>query len=145
MSADERLAPRYHLPWWVVPGLAATVPVAAVAGVPLLAHALLHPACAAFVISATVANCAWFGPVVTRFATPRREVWLTIDDGPDPEDTPQLLTLLATHDAHATFFVIGERAAAHPALIRAITDAGHEVAHHTYTHPLRTFWYASPA
>ena len=80
-----------------------------------------------------------------RFATPRREVWLTIDDGPDPEDTPQLLALLATHDAHATFFVIGEKAATHPALMRAITAAGHEVAHHTHTHPLATFWCASPA
>jgi len=80
-----------------------------------------------------------------RFATPRREVWLTIDDGPDPEDTPQIITLLAAQGARATFFVIGERAAAHPALIRAITAAGHEVAHHTYTHPLGAFWCASPA
>src|SRR5882757_3247428 len=80
-----------------------------------------------------------------RFATPRREVWLTIDDGPDPEDTPQLLALLAAHGARATFFVIGEKAAAHPALIRAITAAGHDVAHHTHTHPLGTFWCATPA
>lgn len=79
------------------------------------------------------------------FTTPRREVWLTIDDGPDPEDTPQILALLAAHRAHATFFVIGERAALHPGLIRAITAAGHEVAHHTQTHPLGTFWCAGPA
>ena len=80
-----------------------------------------------------------------RFTTPRREVWLTIDDGPDPEDTPRLLELLAADDAHATFFVIGEIAARHPELIRSITAAGHEVAHHTYTHPLKAFWCASPA
>ncbi len=79
-----------------------------------------------------------------RFATARREVWLTLDDGPDPADTPQILELLAAEGAHATFFVIGERAAAHPALIRAIVAAGHEVAHHTHTHPLATFWCASP-
>ena len=109
-----------------------------------------------------VALALWFGPDLLlayhvfapgaqglvrmhrRFATPRREVWLTIDDGPDPEDTPQLLTLLAAHDARATFFVIGEQAAAHPGLIRAITAAGHEVAHHTHTHPVATFWCASP-
>jgi peptidoglycan/xylan/chitin deacetylase (PgdA/CDA1 family) len=109
-----------------------------------------------------VALALWFGPDLLlvyhlfapgaqgllrmhrRFSTPRREVWLTIDDGPDPADTPQLLALLAAHDAHATFFVIGEKAAAHPDLIRAITAAGHEVAHHTHTHPLATFWYASP-
>ncbi len=80
-----------------------------------------------------------------RFATARREVWLTIDDGPDPEDTPRLLELLAAHGAKATFFVIGENAARHPGLIRAIITDGHEVAHHTHTHPLVTFWCASPA
>ncbi len=79
-----------------------------------------------------------------RFATTRREVWLTIDDGPDPEDTPRILELLATHGARATFFVIGKKAAIHPELIRAIAAAGHEVAHHTHTHPLAAFWCASP-
>lgn len=80
-----------------------------------------------------------------RFTTARREVWLTIDDGPDPEDTPRILELLARHGARATFFVIGENAVAHPELIRAIAEAGHEVAHHTHTHPVATFWCASPA
>ncbi len=79
-----------------------------------------------------------------RFTTARREVWLTIDDGPDPADTPRLLDLLAARGAHATFFVIGENAARHPELIRAIAAAGHEVAHHTHTHPLAWFWCASP-
>jgi peptidoglycan/xylan/chitin deacetylase (PgdA/CDA1 family) len=83
--------------------------------------------------------------VHSRFATAQPEVWLTIDDGPDPEDTPRILELLAAHDARATFFVIGENAAAHPQLVRAMTAAGHEVAHHTHTHPLRNFWCASPA
>lgn len=79
-----------------------------------------------------------------RFATPHREVWLTIDDGPDPEDTPRILELLARHGARATFFLIGEKAAAHPELTRAIVAAGHEVGHHTHTHPLGSFWCASP-
>ncbi|HET7536623.1 MAG TPA: polysaccharide deacetylase family protein [Candidatus Didemnitutus sp.] len=85
------------------------------------------------------------GPVVTRFATPRREVWLTIDDGPDPEDTPRLLELLARHDARAAFFFIGERAARHPELVAAVLEAGHEVHHHTQTHPVASFWCAPPA
>lgn len=79
-----------------------------------------------------------------RFTTTRREVWLTIDDGPDPDDSPRILELLAAHEAHATFFAIGENAARHPGIIRAITAAGHEVAHHTHTHPLLAFWAASP-
>jgi peptidoglycan/xylan/chitin deacetylase (PgdA/CDA1 family) len=80
-----------------------------------------------------------------RFTTTRPEVWLTIDDGPDPEDTPRILELLAAHGARATFFVIGKNAAAHPGLVRAIAAAGHEVAHHSHTHPLASFWCASPA
>jgi peptidoglycan/xylan/chitin deacetylase (PgdA/CDA1 family) len=79
-----------------------------------------------------------------RFVTTQREVWLTIDDGPDPEDTPRILALLAAHDARATFFMIGKKAAAHPELVRAVVAAGHEVAHHTQTHPLHSFWCASP-
>lgn len=78
-----------------------------------------------------------------RFVTSRPEIWLTIDDGPDPADTPRILALLAQHEARATFFVIGERAARHPELVRAMLAAGHEVAHHTQTHPLGTFWFAS--
>lgn len=81
---------------------------------------------------------------IRRFATARREVWLTIDDGPDPDDTPRILELLAQHDARATFFVTGENTLAFPHLIRAIHEAGHEVAHHTHTHPAGSFWCASP-
>jgi len=91
-----------------------------------------------------VPNARGIVPMRRRFRTERKEVWLTIDDGPDPEDTPRLLALLAQHQARATFFVIGERAAQHPGLIRAIVAAGHEIAHHTQTHPLAAFWCASP-
>jgi peptidoglycan/xylan/chitin deacetylase (PgdA/CDA1 family) len=82
--------------------------------------------------------------VRTRFVTTRREVWLTIDDGPDEQDTPRILDLLDRHRARATFFVVGERAARHPDLINAIVQRGHEIGHHTYTHPAGTFWCAGP-
>lgn len=78
------------------------------------------------------------------FKADRREVWLTIDDGPDPDDTPRILELLELHGAKATFFVIGTNAGAHPALVRAICDAGHEIGYHTHTHPVGSFWCASP-
>jgi peptidoglycan/xylan/chitin deacetylase (PgdA/CDA1 family) len=55
---------------------------------------------------------------------------LTFDDGPSPETTARLLDVLARHRAHATFFLIGERARAHPQLVAAITAAGHEIANH---------------
>lgn len=79
----------------------------------------------------------------TRFETTRPEIWLTIDDGPDPSDTPQILDLLEQHQARATFFVIGERAARHPELVADIVRRGHELGHHTQTHPAPSFWCAS--
>jgi peptidoglycan/xylan/chitin deacetylase (PgdA/CDA1 family) len=83
--------------------------------------------------------------VWTRFEPAGPEVWLTIDDGPDERDTPRLLDLLDRHGARAAFFVIGERAARHPELVAEMLRRGHEVGHHTQTHPAGTFWCASPA
>lgn len=83
-------------------------------------------------------------PVLMRFKTDRPEIWLTIDDGPDRDDTPQILDALDRHGARATFFVIGERTAEHPGLVAEILRRGHEIAHHTHTHPALTFWCAGP-
>ena len=83
------------------------------------------------------------GAVQTRFATTRKEIWLTIDDGPDAHDTPRILELLAQQGARAVFFLIGERAAQQPELVSAILEGGHEIGHHTQTHPAGTFWCSS--
>ncbi|MGH1523913.1 bifunctional polysaccharide deacetylase/glycosyltransferase family 2 protein [Leifsonia sp. L25] len=81
------------------------------------------------------------GPVIDpRGATPRtggpraRTVALTFDDGPDPRWTPQILAVLRAHHAHATFFMVGTAAIAHPELVRAVAAAGDEVGVHTLTH-----------
>jgi peptidoglycan/xylan/chitin deacetylase (PgdA/CDA1 family) len=68
----------------------------------------------------------------------RREVAITIDDGPDPEVTPQVLSILAAYGAQATFFCIGDRAARHPELCRAIVRAGHAVENHGQSHLKRS-------
>ncbi|HVU17918.1 MAG TPA: polysaccharide deacetylase family protein [Candidatus Didemnitutus sp.] len=89
----------------------------------------------------------WSNGIVTmhrHFRTPRREVWLTIDDGPDPEDTPGILAALREHSARATFFHIGRNVAARPDLTRAVVEAGHEIGNHTHTHPLGIFWCVLP-
>lgn len=64
------------------------------------------------------------------------DIALTIDDGPDPTWTPQVLALLARYQITATFCMIGRHAAAHPDLVTAVAGAGHHVANHTLTHPL---------
>lgn len=89
-------------------------------------------------------NAQGFGPAATRFAALHREVWLTIDDGPDPASTPRVLELLREHGAKATFFVIGENVARHPDLARRIVAEGHSIGNHTQTHPSSCFWRATP-
>jgi peptidoglycan/xylan/chitin deacetylase (PgdA/CDA1 family) len=84
-------------------------------------------------------------PSVTRFETQQSEVWLTIDDGPDPADTPKILDLLDRHQARATFFVVGQRALERPDLVQEILRRGHSIGHHTYSHPAFTLWCASGA
>ena len=63
-----------------------------------------------------------------------RMVALTFDDGPEPRNTPGILSILRQYDAKATFFVIGEYAERHPSLIQRIVDQGHELGNHTFTH-----------
>lgn len=65
----------------------------------------------------------------------RKVVALTIDDGPDPRYTPAVLDLLQKYGIRATFFLIGENAVEHPALVREVADRGHHIANHTWTHP----------
>lgn len=65
----------------------------------------------------------------------RREVAITIDDGPDPQVTPKVLAILAQHGVKATFFCIGERAAANQALCREMIAAGHRIENHGARHP----------
>jgi peptidoglycan/xylan/chitin deacetylase (PgdA/CDA1 family) len=78
------------------------------------------------------------GPNVVRLpkaAMDRGEVALTFDDGPNPRVTPAILDALDRHAARASFFCIGERAAAHPDLIQEIAARGHSVENHSHTHP----------
>ncbi len=86
-----------------------------------------------------------FGPAATSFQTSRREVWLTIDDGPDPASTPAVLKLLRDHGARATFFVVGSRVQKYPELARQIAAEGHTLGNHTQTHPSNNFWCATPS
>jgi peptidoglycan/xylan/chitin deacetylase (PgdA/CDA1 family) len=63
------------------------------------------------------------------------EVVLTFDDGPLPKYSNQILDILASHCAKATFFLVGRQANANPEGVRKVRDAGHTVATHTQNHP----------
>lgn len=77
---------------------------------------------------------ALLGPNLRRLPDGGAGIALTFDDGPDPEVTPRVLDLLDAYAAKASFFVIGQRAAAHPALVREILRRGHAVENHTHRH-----------
>lgn len=66
--------------------------------------------------------------------TDRPLVSFTFDDGPDEVRTPQVLEVLRAHGARATFFVLGRRAAAAPALLRLVAAEGHEIGLHGDDH-----------
>lgn len=126
--------------WRPRPLLVASVAVHAGAVVALLAAPAQWP----WVLAALVANHAlltatglWprssaLGDNVTRL--PGDALALTIDDGPDPEVTPQVLDLLRREGVKATFFLIARRAEQHPALVRRIVAEGHALGNHSFKH-----------
>jgi peptidoglycan-N-acetylglucosamine deacetylase len=60
---------------------------------------------------------------------------MTFDDGPSAATTPRLLDILKQRNIKATFFLIGQNAAANPDIVRRILADGHEIGNHSWTHP----------
>lgn len=67
-----------------------------------------------------------------------RTVALTFDDGPSAKLTPMLLDILKQRGIHATFFVVGENAAANPDILKREIAEGHEIGNHSWNHPQLT-------
>ncbi|MFG2309104.1 polysaccharide deacetylase family protein [Streptomyces sp. NPDC048566] len=63
-----------------------------------------------------------------------RGVNITIDDGPDPVWTPQVLDVLREYGVKATFCMVGTQAEAHPDLVKKVVAAGHRLCDHTVSH-----------
>jgi peptidoglycan/xylan/chitin deacetylase (PgdA/CDA1 family) len=63
-----------------------------------------------------------------------RGVNITIDDGPDPAWTPQVLDILREYGVKATFCVTGTQAQAHPDLVKDVVAAGHRLCNHAVSH-----------
>ena len=75
-----------------------------------------------------------FPSLIWRIPNAGNKIFLTFDDGPDPEATPQILDLLAKQDAKATFFCLGRQVEKYPAIFDRIKQEGHAVGNHTYSH-----------
>ena len=63
-----------------------------------------------------------------------KKVSLGINCAWDNSDIPQMLEILASADVKATFFIQGEWAEKYPESVKAISDAGHEIGSHSYSH-----------
>lgn len=61
-------------------------------------------------------------------------VSITFDDGPNPQFTPVVLSLLKKHEAKATFFCVGKNLEAHPEIVQQILSEGHTIGNHTFSH-----------
>jgi peptidoglycan-N-acetylglucosamine deacetylase len=68
---------------------------------------------------------------------------LTIDDGPSPVYTPQVLRVLEKYRVRATFSMVGENVSYYPAVAREVADAGHTIINHTWDHAKLTALSAS--
>jgi peptidoglycan/xylan/chitin deacetylase (PgdA/CDA1 family) len=104
-----------------LPGRAVAAPAGAATGDPAAPPtAALRPASQVHDLRAGVAHDA---------------IALTIDDGPHPRWTPQMLDLLHRNGIRATFSLIGAQAHAYPSLVKRIVAEGHSVCNHSMTHP----------
>lgn len=132
-------------PWRPAPAVGLSLLLHAAAVATLIARPGLWP----WVIGTLAANhllliaaVLWprgrmLGPNLVRLppaAAARDEVCLTFDDGPDPEVTPKVLDLLDRYRARASFFCVGEQAAAHPEVVREIARRGHSLENHSHRH-----------
>lgn len=72
---------------------------------------------------------------LTRGPTTEKVVALTFDDGSDGTNINTILQILSTHNVKATFFLTGSGVNNHPQSIRNISNQGHQLANHSYSHP----------
>ncbi len=66
--------------------------------------------------------------------TTKNEIFLTFDDGPNPNITPWVLNCLDSYNAKATFFCVGENVCKYPQTFKSILNGGHSVGNHSYNH-----------
>lgn len=72
--------------------------------------------------------------LVWRVPTRQKEVFLTFDDGPVPEVTPLVISILKKYNIKATFFCVGENVQKYPEVFEMLQKEGHAVGNHTFHH-----------
>ena len=75
-----------------------------------------------------------FPSVIWNKVNSQNNIWLTFDDGPSPEVTPFILSILNEEQVKATFFLVGKQIKKYPYLVEQIIENGHIIANHSYSH-----------
>jgi peptidoglycan-N-acetylglucosamine deacetylase len=78
----------------------------------------------------------WLSPeyLVCELPGPDKVIYLTFDDGPVPEATPEVLDILAKYNARATFFMVGDNVRKYPDVFSRVKEEGHAFGNHTFHH-----------
>ena len=91
--------------------------------------------CLALIIyGSAIIQANFYGPAYCFVEPLEKEIALSFDDGPNREYTPQVLSILAQHNAPATFFVIGKNIQGNESILKQIDAEGHTIGNHSYTH-----------
>ncbi len=75
------------------------------------------------------------GRIVHNIKTKQKVFALTFDDGPQPRYTREVLDILKANHIRATFFQIGVKVKEFPKIARSVSEAGHVLGNHTWSHP----------
>ena len=107
----------------------------------------LHLLSTCLLIVASEASHGWPFTIIDSEAPPsgRGEIFLTFDDGPHPQITPQILTVLEETDTPATFFFIGSKVAKYPELAARALLTGHQLATHGWAGDWPVLWESEAA
>lgn len=76
----------------------------------------------------------FYPSVIWKIKEKQKNIYLTFDDGPDENITPEVLDLLDQYSAKATFFCVGEKVKQNTAIYIRILEQGHSVGNHSYNH-----------
>ena len=83
------------------------------------------------ILKAVASHLTWNGP---REVDGQPAVYLTFDDGPHPVITRQVMQILKSHHAPATFFCVGQNLERFPEVLTELNADGHEIGNHLHRH-----------
>ena len=78
-------------------------------------------------------------PLICEAFTTDKKIAISFDDGPDEKYTPEILRILKQHNINAAFFCIGKKIEGRESMLNQISDNGHIIGNHSYSHH---FWFS---